>query len=1121
MAIETNQAESETSALGTAAAAHLVIPEPKRPGDLPESSTLCSIPPEVPSELREAPSANIVSSSNNSSKSGFYMVENVTDGKFGFPRSPASHEVESVQVNVGTADIGGIGMNQQIDAGSANVNGLSISESLCPKKENISAEDARSSNPDLDPSTSESILSSSSAPQNLKTEGNPSMIPTAVIDIKSEHLAGVGESVISANLSHERPLSSSPTVKLESSHAQGGDDKHSLNIKQEHKDGSAPQLPYMHFGSGINMQHRPLLGELNVPVTRMPSGVTTEEDRGGHPLIKIKDEKSLLSPVEDLKASVGTVGGEHGNNGSLSGDSGACLSGVSVCSKSSAQNPSAPASLPLNAPMAGSMHFHHVHGHSGFAVPVPKASPHALHSILQHTHTSVSSSASGSADAVISSSSIPGPAPGPSPMGLGPGLPPPLSSSHPLPLRDDPNHLSDSMYSSSMARFYPHPMMALPDHLVTSAGHDGKQEMAPNPLQSLREVKVPGYPAFESSAASASAVPSSSSGTPLISPYSTSSQDRPRRESAESSENDGRERSEQRDRERARERESDRDRNRERERERDHEARDREKDRERQSKSSPGLDQKMVPGGLIVPPGGNAVPSGMAAATMTTPSGPQGPISHANIHLPPGPGAPFAAGAFHPHPHGHPHAHPHPLYHHYPYGPYFTPYPFPHYASPPQAGLVPSRGGTHLISGPRPPSPSANSSNASHGQLNQPSPQATKLSEPSHSHSHHHTSSKSSTSKHSSSSSRDSGSVAVIPGVHHGSRTHGSSSQNSHIEADMDIVHQEADEPDENPSPHGVPRGPSPEPKVEDSECHRSQSAIFLRHWNRGDFNSCARTDLTFKPVPESKLARKREERLRKQAEREREERERAAQARKQMATPDSKRETPKPGSSVNSGLAPPAMVEQSMVNHQYDRFTPRPGFADTPALRQLSEYARPHTGFSPGAGLRPGPSGMLPPHPLEQMLGPSYQMGLYGPGARERLEIEAFEKREREIREIRERELSDRLKEEFLRGVPQNQSHQPGAPAGPGSAAPRMPNPLDPHWLDVHRRFGPMGPSGPTIGSLHQSSFGLYPSAGPPSALSPLERERLERLGEQLHQLIREMRWVNFKPVHVGVVGS
>lgn len=52
----------------------------------------------------------------------------------------------------------------------------------------------------------------------------------------------------------------------------------------------------------------------------------------------------------------------------------------------------------------------------------------------------------------------------------------------------------------------------------------------------------------------------------------------------------------------------------------------------------------------------------------------------------------------------------------------------------------------------------------------------------------------------------------------------------------------------------------------------------FLRHWNRGDYNSCTRTDLVFKPVPDSKLARKREERIRKQAEREREEREKVVQ---------------------------------------------------------------------------------------------------------------------------------------------------------------------------------------------------------------------------------------------------
>lgn len=118
-------------------------------------------------------------------------------------------------------------------------------------------------------------------------------------------------------------------------------------------------------------------------------------------------------------------------------------------------------------------------------------------------------------------------------------------------------------------------------------------------------------------------------------------------------------------------------------------------------------------------------------------------------------------------------------------------------------------------------------------------------------------------------------------------------------------------------------------------------------------------------------------------------------------------------------------------------------------------------------------------------------------------------EKREREIRELRERELSDRLKDELMKN----------AAAGAG---PRMPNTIDPHWLELHRRYAclqaadilkctvaattqclccrytGLGPGGPPQGTaLHQ--FGLYPTPTGPSqaALSQLERERLERLGE------------------------
>jgi arginine-glutamic acid dipeptide repeat-containing protein len=58
------------------------------------------------------------------------------------------------------------------------------------------------------------------------------------------------------------------------------------------------------------------------------------------------------------------------------------------------------------------------------------------------------------------------------------------------------------------------------------------------------------------------------------------------------------------------------------------------------------------------------------------------------------------------------------------------------------------------------------------------------------------------------------------------------------------------------------------------------------------------------------------------------------------------------------------------------------------------------------------------------------------------RLELEHLEreKREREIRELRERELSDRLKDELMKNA--------------AGAGPRMPNAIDPHWLELHRRY-------------------------------------------------------------------
>lgn len=279
---------------------------------------------------------------------------------------------------------------------------------------------------------------------------------------------------------------------------------------------------------------------------------------------------------------------------------------------------------------------------------------------------------------------------------------------------------------------------------------------------------------------------------------------------------------------------------------------------------------------------------------------------------------------------------------------------------------------------------------------------------------------------------------------------------------------QHDEEHDDGDDDIPIHREPSPEPKIEDSEFHRSESAIFLRHWNRGEFNSCTRTDLTFKPVPNSQLARKREERLRKQAEKEREEREKIQQRKASSSTPD-KRETPKSSSSGEGSSL-------------YDRMQPRNPI-DTPALSRLGEYARSPAGVSPGAARPPGlglPSGLTaaPPPGLDPLL--HYGSMLYpSPAPQERLELEA---RERELRELRERELlTDRIKQEMLK--------RPLNPADPA-----YPHGLSPHWLSGARFPGLPPPV--TLASGFPHSHPLYPpSPSVSSAMIANERDRLERL--------------------------
>lgn len=115
-------------------------------------------------------------------------------------------------------------------------------------------------------------------------------------------------------------------------------------------------------------------------------------------------------------------------------------------------------------------------------------------------------------------------------------------------------------------------------------------------------------------------------------------------------------------------------------------------------------------------------------------------------------------------------------------------------------------------------------------------------------------------------------------------------------------------------------------------------------------------------------------------------------------------------------------------------------------------------------------------------------------------------EKREREMREreMRERELHEKLKAEMeMKATPTSLAAGRFPPGGLPFGA----SPLDPHWVELQRRYAAaagLSPCGPPT-SMHQNPFAMYPNShgAVAAAANMADRERLAIMQGRLSLII------------------